>query len=101
MASGGQTRVLREGAAGTCFQYGVEGNNMVGVGTAGSMGGKGHAYPVRRDKWGSWHRGRITILVPDMGRWLLRSHAVEVDEKVQGYLRGTQVGVCDEFQLLM
>lgn len=35
----------------------------------------------------------MTILVPDMGRWPLRSHVVEVDEKIKVYL-----GVRNEFE---
>lgn len=92
----GTNRAPRKGAVGTCLQYGVEGDNVGCAGQAGSVGGKGHAYPVRKDKWGSWHRGRMAILVPDMGRWLLRSYAVEVDEKVKGCL-----GACNEFELLI
>lgn len=38
----------------------------------------------------------MTILVPYMGRWPLRSHVVEVDEKIKVYL-----GVRNEFELLL
>jgi len=43
----------------------VEGDSVGHAGRAGSTGGKGHAYPARRDRQGSWHRERMTILIPD------------------------------------